>query len=100
LVPLMYMLPATPDAAAVGHAPELALPVRGALDRVQALREAVRGDAHLVHGARVLAQQVPAPHLDRVHADRLGQLVDLALERRSAAAPIRARAWARSTACW
>ena len=41
----------------------------------------VRRDAHAVHGLRALADEVPAPHVDRIEARALGELVELALER-------------------
>src|SRR5882762_9823460 len=49
-----------PDPAAVRQAPELLAPARGALDRVQALRKAVRGDAHAVDRVAVGAHEVAA----------------------------------------
>src|SRR5690606_20775802 len=57
------------------------LPPARALDRVQALEEAVRRDAQLVDRARAAAQEVSPPQLDRVHADRFRELVELDLER-------------------
>jgi hypothetical protein len=69
------------ETAPIGQSTPALAPTGGALDLVEALQEAVRGDTHAVDGARVLTDEVAAPHLDRVHADPLGELVELALER-------------------
>ena len=60
--------------------PEPLPPAARLLHGVQALQEAVRGDAQLVHRARVAPHEVGAPELDGVLAEPLGQLVQLHLE--------------------
>ena len=70
------------DAEAAAEA-ELAaplLPAARALDRVEAHREAVRGDALPVDGRRVLADEVLAAHLDGVDAEARSRHVEGALE--------------------
>ncbi len=68
-------------AAAEGKSSELPGPAARALHGLQALQEAVRGDAQLVDRAGVGADEVAAAELDRVQVDALRELVDLHLER-------------------
>ena len=67
-------------AAPVGEAAVLPSPFAGALHGVQALQEAVRGDAQVVDGARVGADEVAPAQLDRVDLQGFGDAVELHLE--------------------
>ena len=58
----------------------LAPPAARLLHRVQALQEAVRGDAQPVDGAGVGADEVAAAQLDGVDGQRFGDAVELHLE--------------------
>ena len=69
-----------PESPSAGKPPEAFPPAAGLLHGVQALQEAVRGDAQLVDRARVAAHEVDAPELDGVLPQPLGQLVQLHLE--------------------
>ncbi len=68
------------DAATERQLAVALLPVARALDRFQTLHEATRGDALVVDRAGVRALVVLAADLDGIHAELLGDLVELDLE--------------------
>jgi hypothetical protein len=65
----------------VGQVTEFLPPPAGPLHGVETLQESVGGDAELVHGPGVLADEVESPEVDGVHSHPLGELVHLDLER-------------------
>ena len=73
--------PRNAQALAVAVLAALARPLRGLLDRAQAVQKTVRADSQLVDGGRVLADVVATAKLDGIEPELDGRLVELNLDR-------------------